>query len=195
MCLLQKKFWCRMMKFKTIVYLLLIFQLLVLGCNNKPDNQSIDNLDSIKKDTVAIQSLSSDVVDQAAVLPFKEVDSLVQLLNKSFAVADLRKLENICLKSDGELTEYLDVVAVDLLNDHLDGFLEYLQRNPESCLKKRVIEGLTVKYSAYAKAERPGKLREEQELLIFVAKKERLGGRKIKFLNEIFKKVDPNLFD
>jgi hypothetical protein len=181
------------MKFKTIVYLLLIFQLLISGCNSKPDNQSTDNLDPMKKDTVAIQSLSVNVVDQAAVSPFKEVDSVVQLLNKNFAVADLRKLETICSRSDSELSEYLGSVAVDVLNDHLDEFLEYLQRNPESCLKRRLIVGLAEKCSVYEKSERPGKLKEEQERLISVAKIKKLDVRKIKFLNEIFNKVDLDL--
>ncbi|HMI02691.1 MAG TPA: hypothetical protein VK541_09430 [Pedobacter sp.] len=184
------------MKFKTTVYLLLIFQLLVFGCNNKPDNQnSADNLDAMKKDTVAIQSLSSNVVDQGAVSPFKEVDSIIQLLNKKFVVADLRKLDGICSRSDGDLSEYLDAVAVDLLNDHLDGFLEYLQRNPESCLKRRLSNGLAGNCSVYEKSERPRKLKEEQDRLVSIAKIKKLDVGKIKFLNEIFNKVDPNLLD
>ena len=180
------------MRFKTIVYLLLIFQLLAPGCNSKLDNQSIDSLDSMKKDTVAIQSLSANVVDQAAASPFKEVDSIVQLLN-NFAVADLRKLETICSRSDSELSEYLGSVAVDVLNDHLDEFLEYLQRNPESCLKRRLIVGLAEKCSVYEKSERPGKLKVEQERLTSVAKIKKLDVRKIKFLNEIFNEVDLDL--
>lgn len=184
------------MKFKTKIYLLLIFQLLAFGCNNKPDSQnSADNLDAMKKDTVEIQSLSSNVADQAAASPSKEVDSIVKLLNKKFAASELRELEDLCSRSDGQLSEYLDVISVDLLNDHLDGFLAYLQHNPESCLKRRLIEGLAENCSVYEKSERPGKLKEEEDRLVSIARIKKLDARKIKFLKEIFNKVDPNLFD
>jgi hypothetical protein len=183
------------MKFKTIVYLLLIFQLLVFGCDSKRNNQTADNLDSMKKDTVELQLLSSNVADQTVVSPSKEVDSILLLLNKKFALADLKKLDGICSRSDGELSEYLNVITVDLLNDHLDGFLEYLQRNPESCLKKRLMEGQAENCAAYEKSERSGKLKEEEDRLVSIAEIKKLGEGKIKFLHEIFNQVDPNLFD
>lgn len=185
-----------MKNLKSIILGLIILQCLAFGCRNSSGRQSpIDTLGSIKTDTAEILTSSENTIDQNTISPFKEVDSLVRLLNKKFAFSYLRELDQICLGSDGELTETLDGIAVDLLNNHLASFLDYLQNKPNSCLKKRVTEGLAGKYSAYEKTERLEKLQEEQEHLIAIAKSEKLDRKKIKFLDDLFKQVDPNLFD
>jgi hypothetical protein len=114
-----------MINLKSTICLLSVFQILVLGCNNRPDKQHLeDSLDSIKKDTVEIQSSGTNVIDEKTVSPYKEVDSLVRLLNRNFTFTSVRELDRICLRSDGDLSESLDVVAVNLLNDHFGYFSE-----------------------------------------------------------------------
>lgn len=174
-----------MKNLKRIILGLVILQYLAFGCHNSSGRQGpVDALGSIKTDKPETLMSNANTIDQNTISPFKEVDSLVRLLNKKFAFSYLRELDKICLGSDGELTETLDGIAVDLLNNHLASFLEYLQNKPNSCLNKRVIEGLAGKYSAYEKTERLGKLQEEH--LIAIAKSEKFDRKKIKFLNGLF---------
>ena len=189
-------FWFTMKNLKRIIPGFLFLLCLAFGCqNHSGDHGPVHTLIQINKGTIEINTSSADTVDQNIISLFKEVDSLVRLLDKNFAFSDLRELEQICVGSDGELTEALDGIAVDFLSNHLANFLEYLQNRPNSCLKKRVIEGLAGKYSAYGSAERLKKLDAEQKYLIAIAQSEKVDPKKIKFLESLFEQVDPNLFD
>jgi hypothetical protein len=186
-----------MRNLREMMNVVFILQILVWGCGNKPMNQNSGNsVDTIKKETIEVQSSDANTIDQSTLSPYKDVDSLVRLLAiNNFAFSDVKKLERICSVSDGELGEYLDVVAVALFNDHLKRFLEYLQSNPKSCLKNYLITGIGANYSVYEKSERPELLLQEQDRLILIAEREKLDKRKIKLIREIYKEVDPNLLD
>ena len=122
-----------MKDFRKVIYLFFIPQFLFLAC--KSGNRSLsDNQDSSK---IKIQSLTTNVINQNAISPFKEVDSLVKLLNNNFALSEVKQVDSVCLKGDGELSEYFWEISVDLFKKNLKGFSKYFLENPGSCLKEK----------------------------------------------------------
>ncbi len=113
---------------KIAIRLFVMFTILLIGCNHKSGDHNLGNIHGVKKEgTVKIESSNTNMVDQNTIPPFKELDSLIRLLNKNFAFS-------------------------------------------ETCLKVRLIEGLAAKYCVYERSERPGKLLEERDRLISIAK-------------------------
>ncbi len=169
---------------------------MLISCSNKSGNKDLGDIQGVKKkDALKIQPSNKNVIDQNTISPYKRVDSLIRLLNKNFTFSEVKKLESICSVSDGDLTEYLDGITIKLLNDHLSDFLGYLESNPKSCLQDRMVEGLGANYFVYEKDERFKRLREDEDQLILIAKKQQLNSRKIKLIIELFKKVNPNSLD
>ncbi len=140
-------------------------------------------------------SSNANVMDQSTIPPYKDIDSLVRLLDKKFAFSEVKKLDSICSGSDGDLTEYLSSITITLFDDHLNDFVGYFQINPMSCLKGRWVEGLGAEYSVYERTERSEKLLQEENRLISIAKEQKLDDRKIEFIRALFSKVNPNILD
>jgi len=189
-------FFEQMKNLSHILHLLVIFQLLVSGCDNKSRNQDVRNrLNTIENEWRQAPSSNGNIIDQRTLPPYKNVDSLVGLLDKNFMFSEAKKLDSLCFRSDGDLTEYLGSITISLFNGHLNDFLEYLQVNSNSCLKARLIEVLGAKYSVYEKTERSERLMQEENRLISISKKHKLGDQKIELIRELFAKVDPYAID
>ncbi len=184
---------------KTSLLLLIISGVFLFGgCEGKLNSQKAP---VIHKDSVIGEKKSKTLVNNDNVVPvgnahpYKEVDSLMKLIKQNYNVVYVKKLEKICVKSDGDLSEYLDDVGNKLFNDHLNEFTDYLIDNPNSCLEGKLIEEISSELSVYPKSERPGKLLEEQEKALASASKQNLSSKKLAFIKEIFKKVNPDLLD
>lgn len=191
----------------TICFLVLIaVHLLIFGCidNGKKKYTVADNKDSTLEKNSTIGSIqdsskrevnNENVVNERTVTPYKQVDSLKQLINQGYNLSDVKMLDKICSNSDGDLAESFEEISKQLFENNLNDFSDYLLAYPNSCLKKNLIYGLGADLFVYAKTERPSKLIEEQERLIIKAKKEGLSGKKIQFIKDIFKDVNPDLLD
>lgn len=172
--------------------------LLFGGCEGKLNDQRAPVM---HKDAVIDQKKSKTLVNNDNIVPvgntrpYKEVDSLMKLIKQNYNVVYVKKLEKICIKSDGDLSEHLDDVGNKLFNDHLNEFTDYLIDNPNSCLKVKLIDEISSELSVYPKRERSGKLLEEQEKALASASKQNLSSKKLAFIKEIFKKVNPKSLD
>lgn len=179
--------------------LLIIHGLLLFGsCEGKLNKQKAP---VIHKDLVIDERKSKTLVNNDNVEPdsnthpYKEVDSLMKLIKQNYTVKYVKKLEQICVKSDGDLSEMLDDVGNQLFKDHVNEFTDYLIDNPNSCLKSKLIEEIGSELSVYPKSERSRKLLEKQEEMLVLASKQNLSSKKLSFIKEIFKKVNPDLLD
>ena len=184
---------------KTRLLLLIIpGALLFSGCEGKLNNQKAPVM---HKDSVIYQKESKTFVNNDKIVPvgnsrpYKEVDSLMKLIKQNYNVVYVKKLEKICIKSDGDLSEYLNDVGNKLFKDYLNEFTDYLIDNPNSCLKVKLIEEISSELSVYPKSERPGKLLGQQEKALATASKQNLSSKKLAFIKEIFKKANPDLLD
>jgi hypothetical protein len=185
-----------MKKLKMIIFGLLISQCIVLGCHNKPNNKILkDSPDKNETDFPKEQLTNANVIDQEGDTSFKRIDSLVRLLDRDFTLLEVKELDSICLKSDGELSEYFWQLSIDLFEGNLKGLSGYFKNNPGSCLKERLIQGIGINIAMYPSAERPDKLSAELKRIQIKAKREKLSDLEIEFINELFKKVDPSIFD
>ncbi|MBD1392445.1 hypothetical protein [Mucilaginibacter glaciei] len=188
------------MKNDKIRLLLIIIPGVILfgGCEGKIDKQKApfthkDSVIDKKKSKTLVNN--DNIVPDGNTRPYKEVDSLMELIKQNYKVVVVQKLEKICVKSDGDLSEYLDDVGNKLFNDHLNEFTDYLIDNPNSCLKGKLIEEISSELYVYPKSERPGKLLEEEEKVLASASKQKLSSKKMAFIKEIFKNVNPDLLD
>lgn len=176
---------------------------LVISCseyncsNNKPKNKNesatvVSSPNSIKTDS---SNSVNSVIPEENQKPYREKDNLVNSLKSKWNKQDVMRLEKICVGSDGDLSEALTEDATELLDNNLGNFLDYLIKNPNSCLKKDLIEGLGANFSPYSKDERPVKIAEDKKALLEKANSLGLSKDKIKLINEIYNKVDPGVLD
>jgi len=175
------------------IQLFFVLQLLIFGCTNESKKHNL----VISGDTLTKQQKLKipNVIEQDSIRPYKQVDSIYSVLKKRFNFYEVRKLDSLCLLSDGDLTELLDGLTVDIFNNNLKDFSEYLIQNPKSCLKIRLIEGLGNNYSVYKKDERKVKILEEKDRLIALAKKQNLNDVEIGFIKNLLQKINPNQLD
>lgn len=187
-----------MIKINHAVLIFLAF--LCVKCNNASHKTGKDSSLSTNKDTVVkkqpgLSSRSDHIAQQSTMQPYKRIDSLVKLFEQQHKNTQLLKLDSICLKSDGDVTEYLDEISLKLFNLYLNDYTGYLLSYPHSCLKDKIIEAIGAEFSVYDKAERPLRLSREHDRVILKAKKEMLSSQKIQLIEHIFKKVNPDLLD
>lgn len=186
--------------------ILLVVHLLIFGCinNEKNKNTVSGNKDSayegnsptqLIQDSATRDSSEENVVHEKTLTPYKQVDSLKKAINHRYNLRDVKMLDKICSNSDGDLAESFEEVSKQLFENNIDDFIDYLLVHPNSCLKRNLIYGLGADLFVYEKAERSSKLIETQERLILKAKKEGLSDKKIQFIKELFKKVNPDLLD
>lgn len=173
--------------------------LLLINCRNKPDQkvtEEKEHRDSIStKDSIPKHTNMDNGVDKKTISPYKEVNNLVQSIKKDFDISKVKKLDSVCLASDGDLSESFWEITTILLDEHLNGFTNYYLSYPKSCLKERLVEGIGMNISMYEKAERPAKLKEEKERILKKASDEKLSEGQVEFIQDLFKKVNPELFD
>lgn len=195
-------------KFRSSTYLfgLLFVGLVIFGChgNEKKQFTGAVNTESAIKEDSNIQtkedSSGTDVnnenlINEKTVFPYKQVDSLKQVITQKYNLSDVKMLDKICSTSDGDLAESFEEISKQLFEHNINDFSDYFLAYPNSCLKKNLIYGLGADLFVYEKAERYSKLLEEQERLILKAKNEGLSDKKIQFIKNIFKDVNPDLLD
>jgi hypothetical protein len=184
---------------KVRIILLLISGIFLLhGCEGKGYNEKaviVQKNSTVSERKSKTLSNVDNVLPVGNTYPYKEVDSLMRLIKQNYSVVYVRRLEEICAKSDGDLSEYLDDIVNKLFNDHLNEFTDYLIDNPTSCLKGRLIEEISSQLSVYPKNERPKKLLEEQEEKLALGSKQNLSAEKLAFIKDMFKKVNPDILD
>ena len=185
-----------MKNLKRIIFGLSILQCVVLGCNNKPNNKSLKgSQDRNKTDFPTEQPTNANTIEQKRDTSFKEADSLARLLNKDFTLPEIKKLDSICLKSDGELSEYFWQLSVDLFEKNLKGLSGYFRKSSGSCLRERLIQGIGINIAMYSSAERSDKLSAELKRILMKAKMEKLSAQEIECIHDLFEKVNPSIFD
>jgi len=178
------------------IVLLLIITLFIAACTgtvkDKPQG-------TVKNDTVATETNkvnpSTNTVVEGSIKPYKEVDSLVKETKQQYKVADILKLDSICVKSDGDLSEKYYEVSKGLFSNHLTEFVKYISEHPNSCLKAKLIEGISADLSVYEGNERSEQIAKEKARTLTKAKREKLSIAQLQVIEAIYKNVNPALFD
>jgi hypothetical protein len=127
--------------------------------------------------------------------PYKQVDIIVQLIKSSYRPSEINKLNSICCNSDGDLSESLGEITMQLFYSNLNALVSYFLAHPKSCFEVKLIEGISANFSVYEKKDRQTKLNDEQLKTIKRAKAENLTPEKIRAIKKIFERVNPNLLD
>ncbi len=112
-------------------------------------------------------------------------------LKQQYKIAIISKLDSICIKSDGDLTEKFYQVTKELFYSHLTAFVDYISSHPNSCLKATLIEGLSADMSVYEGNERSEQIKQEKQKTLEKAKKLKLSIQQIQIIETIFKAINP----
>lgn len=175
----------------------LIVLLFIAACTgtvrDKP--QGAAKNDTIATETTGGNQSNINTVAEGSIKPYKEVDSLIKKTQQQYKLADVLKLDSICIKSDGDLSEKYYQVSKDLFNNHLNEFVKFISEHPNSCLKAKLIEGISADMSVYEGNERSEQIKQEKEKTLVKAKSEKLSIEKIHVIEAIYKNVNPALFD
>jgi hypothetical protein len=124
--------------------------------------------------------------------------TFLQSLNVSTTMFDSKKiqeLEALCNKSDGEVSEDLNTLALQLFEKQLKPFIIYLIHNPKSCLKQKLIEELGSSFYPYEKKDRAKLLAEERRKNIVLAESKGLSKHELLFLQNLWNEVNPDVLD
>jgi hypothetical protein len=203
---------------KRTYYLNLLITLLLIiftGCNHSSNKKTQSNPDSSEikgkleldtnyginshnimpnsKDDSIIKSISStnanNIVNEDSIKPYGVVDSLVQLANRTLEPLYLKKLDSICSKSDGDLTEKLGIVCKRLFYKNTNKFIDFIFKTPNSCLQTRLMEALNEDYSNYDELEKRTRLTKDCKSLTDKAIADGLSNEKIEYIKLIFNEV------
>lgn len=149
------------------------------------------------RETQIPPSANSDyqTVHQYSIQPYRQVDSLVKLLDAGFREEILLQLDSICQRSDGDLSESFYELGGNLLNEHLADYLRYLAIRPTSCLKAHTILGLSADIAVYDRYERDDALRDQKDSMLALARGEKLPANLVKVLENIYAQVKPAVYD
>lgn len=144
--------------------------------------------------TVVVDT-ANNTINEGKLEPYREVDSLTQDLKKVYNVNAVLKLDSICSKSDGDLTEkYYDVTQY-LFKAHLSYFVSFMLEHPDCCLKNRLIEGISAELSVFDGDERINEISKRKEKTLNRAKDAKLSTQQMQVINDIYNKINPALFD
>lgn len=174
---------------------LLLF--ILFGCNHTTSNNNaeLSRSDSTNMNNKVLRGDDQNVVRERDIQPYRGVDSLLRRLDQHFNFGDISKLDSICKKSDGDLSEKCFEVSRKLLEHHLADFVNYLMDHPNTCLKKVLILGYSEEFVVYQGKDRLKQIAEEKEKLLLKAEEERLSDSQKQVIEEIFNKIDPSLYD
>lgn len=148
----------------------------------------INNVTEIKADTI-------NTIRETSIMPYKEVDSLITEIEIRYNKTDIFKLDSICIKSDGDLTEKYYEITKRLFHNKLRDFIAYISEHPNTCLKTKLIEGISADMSVFEGDERFEQIKQEKERILTQAKREKLLPRQMKIIEAIYANVKPSLFD
>ncbi|SEL95456.1 hypothetical protein [Parapedobacter koreensis] len=177
---------------KNIVYVILT-GFWLYSCHGKVENeQQITNEDSVE--TSGIDS-SENIIQESTMYPYRKVDSLIQLLEKKYDDDVLQRLENMCQESDGDLAESFHELGKRLFDIHLLDFVKFLSIHKESCLREKLILGISAEIAVYGKEERRKIINEERNKYLEIAKDKNLPPNLIEAINDIYREIKPEIFD
>ena len=180
-----------------LLVLLLIVTLFIVACTCtvKDKSQGTVKNDTVATETSEVNPSNINTVVEGSIKPYKEVDSLVKETKQKYKVADVSKLDSICIKSDGDLSERYYEVSKYLFGNHLIEFVIYISEHPNSCLKAKLIEGISADMSVFEGNERLEQIAKEKEKTLTKAKREKLSVQQMQLIEAIYKNVNPALFD
>lgn len=173
---------------------LLFLCFFVSSCNGKPKERK-DGI--IKKDTVSVSYIDSNynTIHEHKIYPYKQVDSLIQLLGQEYDKNIMLQLDSICQGSDGDLTEKFYELGEKLLDNHLVDFVNFLSIYDESCLRESTILGISAEISAYGEEERIKIIIQEKDKYLAIAKSKNLSVDLLMVIEKLYAEVRPDLFD
>jgi hypothetical protein len=177
--------------------LLFIVTLFPAACTHtvKKDPQETVESDTVATETSELNPINRNTIDEESIKPYEEVDRLIKKTEQEYTLTDVLKLESICIKSDGDLSEKYYQVSKGLFNNHLGKFVKYISEHPNSCLKAKLIEAIGADMSVYEKNERLEHIKQEKEKTLAKANREKLSVKQIRVIESIYKSVNPALFD
>ena len=139
--------------------------------------------------------LQKNTVNETSTMPYRLKDSLLARLSSNWQNSDIEKLNNLCARSDGDLSEGLTDDLVNLLYKQPDALVGYLIHHSHSCIKQRLIEGFGAQVSPYKKTDRPAMMEKEKNLMLKRAGSLNLSADKKAYIEYLYKQADPNVLD
>lgn len=175
---------------------ILAFSILMLvfgACTNPVQEKS--HIEIKNDSTTRDSSTEANTVDEGSIEPYREVDSLITVVNENYTLKTVFKLDSICVRSDGDLSEKYYEVSKQLFEKHLSDFSKYLTEYPGSCLKVKLIESLSADLSVYEDKERVAQMEKQEGEMLSKAKKLNLSSNQIQVIEDIFRNLNPGMFD
>ncbi len=180
------------MNLKNIVYVILT-GFWLYSCQGKiEEREHITNEDSVEVSGV---ESSENIIQESAMQPYRNADSLIQLLEEKYDENVLQKLESICKQSDGDLAESFHELGKRLFDIHLLDFVKFLSTHEESCIREKLILGISAKVAVYGKEERTQIINEEKNKYLEMAKNKNFSPNLIETINDIYGEIKPDIFD
>lgn len=180
---------------KNIKLLLSIFfgAILVACGDNARRSDTENNIIYTHKDGKSNEQ--NNTVNEKSIEPYKSVDSVLQVIDSHFDYLAVERLDSLCQKSDGDLSEVLGDISVEKFRSSPGFFVEFFANKPNSFLRSRLIDGYAGIFSVYEKSERGRMLRNEEREIIDKLRKEKVRESGIKIGQGLFREIDPDLLD
>lgn len=147
-----------------------------------------DNLDEIKNNASKIIRDNEDncVIALLDSLTYKSIKAT----NHRFLVV----LDSICIISDGYVSEYYMDLSLRLFYEDFNDLLSYTKiRNKDNCIRKRLVEALSMELSNVKDPEKK-RLEINDFIKSQVAQKD-LSEEERKFIEQLMNDIDPEMFD
>lgn len=125
-------------------YQLFLLGLLLFSCSKGPAQNSTDVAEKesvyVKADDDSARMAMLDSRYRESERLYREYDSLVELMDKHPSMEIASKIDSICNKADGELSEGMGAQIGDwFIGSQFKLILDYLIAHPNACLKKRLV--------------------------------------------------------
>lgn len=173
------------MKLNLLLYLSSYF--LFLNCREQPSHQSsvISSVDTVVHPKHSI--VKRDMEDS--------LHHLMVLYLQSKQVDYLQLIDKIASKSDGELSEEMQIAVIELFEKDTKNLILYMMLHKDTKLRSHLIYGWSENLCVYRGEERKLEVTAFKKIVLKTAHSYRLSKQEMLFLQKMLDEVEPSMYD
>jgi hypothetical protein len=120
---------------------------------------------------------------------------LMALYLQSKEMTHFQLIDKIASKSDGELSEEVQIAVIELFEKDAKNLISFIRRNKGTKLRERLIYGWSENLCVYVGEERKLELAAFKKDALKTAHSYQLSEDEMRFLQKMLDEVDPSIYD